>query len=431
MKLFLYKQVRTILFSVIVLVTGFCVAAMAAVVEPASEGKFRTSKGTKAEEVYDNQGRSGTAGYEYGKGFKAGPVLFRPGIEYNYTWDNNIFFAPSNRSSDFIHQVVPSVDAELPLGGGQHLLTGGYTAIMEYFQRNDDQDHIDHILTAGGNFNFVPFSLSVDDSLRKTVDRSDTEFTSRITRRENFAHALLEIPFAQFFVETEVFDLDVNYQHPEDSTFDHHDFTVYPRVGFDVAPSTQLLAEYGYKWIDYRKTDNRDGDAHQFMVGLRGALGSRTSYQVWNGIQLRTYEADFQPDFHNYVMRGALSYTLTETSSIVVKGDVSPQESTFDNQNFYVRQRLEIGWRQQIRERLFFNLREILNHHDYSRITERLGESKTRRDWVWESAVGLEYKMPNDIVSIFGEYKFSTRESNLTLLDYEDHALTGGIKAKF
>lgn len=426
------KRLMVVAFAGLLSLGLFVSNASAAVLdEPKSGGKFFQSKGTKSEEAYQEQGRAGAPVYEYGKGLKIGPALLKPSVQYNSTWDGNIFLEENARKSDYINYFEAGVDAELPLQGGQHLLTAGYEHDFEWFNRFPDQDHNDYHINGALQLNYVPFTLNVDHLFSHTVDRADTEFTNRVGRIENTSHGLLEIPFARFFLESEAFNLLVNYILPENSVFDHDDFMFYQRVGYDVGPQTQLLAEYGHKAIDYYKVTDRDGRAEQVALGLRGNLGARMVYQAWGGAQFRIYDESTRPDFNGFIARGALQYDISDKSSLILKVDRSPQESTFDGQSYYVRDRGELQWRQQVRERLFFTTRGIVNHNAYSRITVRGGDEETRRDWVHEETVGLEYLMPNELVTFFAEYKFRARESNTQPLDYDASSATAGVKARF
>ena len=406
--------------------------AFADVGETESKGKFFESKGTQAAEEYEET--AGQPVYDYGKGLQIGSVHLRPFIEYAHEWDDNVFLDETGTKSDHINRLSAGGAAELPFGGGQHLLTGSYKADIEWFQRFGAQDHNDHTVGAALDLNYVPFSLAIDDSFRRTVDRSGTEFTQRTARDENMLHALLEVPFAQFFLESEVFDFNVDFRLPEDDVFDHNDFTIFQRIGYDISPITQILGEYGYKNIQYPNTvspDDRDGHAHQAALGLRGQWTEKITYQAWGGAQFREYDLESTPEFDGFIFRGALVYNITETGVISLSGDRSPQESTFDGQRFYVRNRAEFSWRQQVAERVFFSTREVFQFNEYSRESLRGGVSQVREDIVWEAGLGLEYMMPNDIVSFFGEYKFRSRESNTVNLDYDGQSITAGVRAAF
>ncbi|GEM_PF-1086799 len=402
------------------------------VTETKSEGKFIESKGTKATEGYAET--AGQPIYDYGKGLQVGALHLKPFIDYAHEWDSNVFLDENGRRADHINRISTGAAAELPFGGGQHLLTGSYRADIEWFQRFASQNHDDHTVGAGLQLNYTSFTLAIDESFRRTVSRSGTEFTARVPRDENSVRALLEVPFARFFLESEAFDLNIDYRLPEDDVFDHHDFTIYQRVGFDITPLTQILGEYGYKNIQYSNTiapDDRDGNAHQAALGLRGQWTEKITYQAWGGAQFREYDLESRPEFEGFIFRSAVVYNITETGTISLRGDRSPQESTFDGQSFYIRNRAELAWRQQIAERLFFNTREIFQFNEYSRESLRAGVLKVREDIVWEAGVGLEYKMPNDIISIFGEYKFRSRDSNTVNLDYDAQSISAGVRAAF
>lgn len=397
--------------------------------DPVSGGKFFEGRGTKAAEDYE--GRAGGPVYEYGKGLQFGALHLIPQIAYNRVWENNVFYDENGRRDDWINRLDVGGNAELPFGGGQHLFAASYFNSNQWFETFDAQDYTGHVFGAGVELNYVPFSVSVDDHFRRTVDRSGTEFTTRVSREENTFHTLLEIPFSAFFLESEIFDLNEDFASAEDSRFDRNDFDFYQRAGFDVFANHQLLAEYNYKVISYGNVDDRDGNANQLMLGLRGNWTERISYQAWGGAQFRIYDEDIRPDFHGFVARGAVQYSISDVSSITLKGDRTPQESTFDDQSFYVRNRGELAWRQQIAERLFFLTRETLQYNTYSRRSLRAGEDRTRKDWVWQTGVGLEYFLPNNLTSFNLEYKFTGRESNTVNFDYDAQSFQVGVKQSF
>lgn len=420
-------------FCAVTVITLFLsgLVAQAAIPEPKSAGKFVNSKGTKAEESYDDQGRAGQGPYEWGKGFQVGSLILRPYVEYAGRYEDNIFFSEDDTKDDYINRLNAGVGAELPINGGQHLFTGTYREELEWFTDYSDQDHRDYTLGGALDLNFVPFSLNLEDQHQNTVDRADTEFTTRVSRQENTAHALLEIPFAQFFLETEALNFNTDYRAPENDPFDHNEFTIFQRVGLDLSPRTQVLGEYGYVNIDYDNFGDRNGDANQVMLGVRGMWGERITYQTWNGTQFRIYDNDTRPDYNGFVSRSALQYDLTETSNVVLKFVRDPQESTFDNQSFYIRNKTALDWTQQLAERIYLKTGGSASYNEYSRITVLRGQDTTRRDTVWEASVGLEYLMPNDVVSLFGGYRFRSRDSNLAGFDFDDNSIDFGARAAF
>lgn len=397
---------------------------------PMSKGKFIESKGTKAAAEFE--GRAGRPGYEYESRMQLGNVFLKPYVDYQVVWDDNIFLDAKDEDQDFINDLRAGFGADWPIGGGQHLVAASYGIHSQFFNDFQDQDHTDHNIQVGGEFNFVPFSVTVQDTFSQTVSRADTEFTSRVKRDQNALDALLEIPFTQFFLETEVVDFDVDFRRPEDSTFDRHLFTIYQRAGVDYSPATQLLFEYGFTDIHYREVDDREGDANQVAFGARGNWTERITYQIWGGYQAREYDSDLRPGFFDAVWRGALSYNISATGTVTLRGDRTPQESTFDGQSWYVRNRAEIDWRQQIAERWYFQTREVFSFNEYSRVTVLTGgDQKTREDAVWQAAAGIEYLMPNDIFAFLVEYRFRARDSKISTLDYDNQTLTFGVRASY
>jgi len=418
-------------FVVLSLLLSTC-TSHAFVPEPESAGKFFPGKGTTASETYESS--AGMPVYDYGKGIQWGPLHLKPELDYSYRWQDNIFYEETDEKSDYINNLKGGILAELPLSGGQHLLSAGYNFDSEWFSRFDSQNHTDHRGNIGLNLNFVPFTLDIEDAYERTESRANTEFTQRVQRDENAFHSLLEVPFASFFLENEITDFDISYDSAANAAFDHNLFTVYQRVGYDMSPNTQLLGEYAFINIAYDQETfgERDGDAHQYMLGLRGKFTERIAYQAWGGGQNRVYDDSTRPDFHGFVTRGALQWDPTETNRIILRADRTPQESTFDNQSFYTRNRLGLNWRLQIAERWFVNTQGGYAFHRYSRVTvQSTGSQVTREDNEWSAGTGLEYRMPNDIVSIVLDYRHTGRDSNIAGLSYEGNEISAGIRARF
>ena len=414
------------------LISSTCLAYIP---QPESEGKFFPGKGTKSSESYESN--AGMPIYDYAKGIQWGPLHLKPSVDYGFHWTDNVFLDEDNLKSDYVNRLYAGLDAELPLGGGQHLLSGGYRVHQEWFERFSAQNHTDHRGNVGLKLNFVRFTLDADDTYERTVSRADTEFTTRVQRDENAFRSLVEVPFASFFLENEITDFDVSYSSGANQIFDHNLFTVYQRAGYDLGPNTQVLAEYAFINIAYDADTlgNRDGDGHQYTLGIRGKFTERIAYQFWGGGQDRVYDEDTRPDFHGFIFRSAVQWDSSETNRFIVKGDRTPQESTFDNQSYYTRNRVEMSWRRQLAERWFFNSHVLAAYHEYSRITvvpvATSPQEITRRDHSWDTGFGIEYMMPNDIVSLSLDYRFSNRDSNLNGLDYAANEITAGVRAYF
>ncbi len=400
---------------------------------PKSEGKYFYGLGTKSDELYEQAAGAPIYDY-YGKGLQVGPVKLRPGAEYRLRAEDNVFYEEQGeKKSDGVHTMYGTVRGELPLGGGQHLLTAGASVLREYFMEFDATDHLDYRLNGGLKLNFVPFTLDLENVYEETESRANTEFTDRTERSENAFHSLLEVPFASFFLENEITHFDVDYGQVANTSFNHNLFTMYQRAGRELTPTTQLLVEYGFINIDYTDVDNRDGDGHQYMLGLRGNWSELIAYQAWVGAQHRIYDEDIRQDFNGIITRAAIQYDRSEISRYTLKFDRTPQESTFDGQSFYTRNRAELAWRRQIHERIYWNSVGVLASNRYSRITVRpsTSEEETRTDWLYELGTGLEYRLPNDIVSVVLDYKFAGRDSNLDGLDYEANSVSVGVRAYY
>ena len=393
--------------------------------EPQSGGTYIYAKGTKSAEDYRAQGRTGrpTTDYYYGKGIKTGALTLRPMVGYAGEFDSNVYFEDNDADEDYINRLVWGVDADVPFNyKGEHKIFAGVQNQYEWFVKEGSQDHADWLFQGGGQFNFAPFSLEIYEESKDTSERSGSELLQRVERDENFISGILTIPLSEMFIETEVNDYNIAF---EDSAFDNRDrneFAVFPRLGVNVGTRTQVLAEYGYRNLNYDE-NVFSGDANQVALGLRGfaGQGDLVSYQIWGGYEFIDYDNSSREGYNGFIVRGQAIYRLNERTKIIADGNRRAVESISSTGLYFVRNEVSLKLRQQIAERLFGSVRALGGWNQY--VT-------SRDDWYWDPGLGLEYVLPGNIVSIFAEYRFTGRESDAANSDYMRHLATLGVKAE-
>jgi len=426
-----------IVFSAFFIIVGFSIQSAWAISspEPQSGGRFFSGKGTKSSAVYSyensvddtymqkSDARSSFDEHHYGKGLNLGILHVEPSLGYTGEWDSNIFLEEKNTDGDYINRLTGGLDAYLPMLDGKYLLFAGVQSRSEWFVDHSNESHTDWSYQAGGEINFNAFQIKVDDVFKDTTDRSDSELTQRVKRYENILKGLVTVPFGRFFSETEVNDHIIHFREAGFDQFNLNAFSIYPRLGFDVGPRTQALVEYGYYHAHYENLSDRDGDAHQGQVGLRGFLGSGdlVSYQLWGGWQFRNYDNGSLAGFSSFVGHGELVYNPTELSQFILRGARRPEESLSANQTFYTRNEVSLRYRRQVAQQWFVNAQGGvgLNHYPNNRI-----------DFIWEPGAGVEYVLPGNIMALFTEYRFSQRLSDVSGSDYNRHLIDFGIKAE-
>jgi hypothetical protein len=307
------------------------------------------------------------------------------------------------------------------LQGGRHLLSGGFQSESEWFQRYNGQNHTDWSGQLASDLNFNSFSLRLYDRFDKTTSRAGTELTQRLQRKENYLTSLLTIPFADFFTEIETSDYHVSFDDPAQRLFNRNEITTYPRLGFNVGDRTQALAEAGYTHIFYPKADDNGGNAYQLSGGLRGLIGKsdRFSYQVWGGFQIRNYYSDAKNDWAGFVGRGEVIFKQSEKTQAIASIQRRPVESVSVNQSYYVQNELNLRLRQRVVENVYANAITYFQLNDYA---------SDRLDFIWQPGVMLEYVLPGKLASLFGEYRFTQRESDQSGQDYNRQIANFGVR---
>src|SRR2546428_2943414 len=83
--------------------------------------------------------------------FSVGPLLLRPQLAVNETYDSNVFYDKSNEVGDAITHVVPGVN--LFLGKRElNFVSLSYTFDQAFYAQRRDLDNENHILTLSGQW---------------------------------------------------------------------------------------------------------------------------------------------------------------------------------------------------------------------------------------------------------------------------------------
>lgn len=398
-----------------------------------SGGQYFPGKGTRAaqdvlidESTDYSYAKSEDGPFDYqrdAKGVRLGIAEIRPSLAYVGEYDSNIFLTEDDREDDYISRLLGGVDVYVPMQDKKYVVMGGVHNETEFFADHSGENHTDWTYQLAGEANFNNANIAVYEEFKDTSERSDSELTQRVQRYQNSLGGILTVPFGEFFSETEVSDFILNFTDSANfNRFDRHEFSVYPRLGMNVGKKTQALVEYGYTHISYDEQDDRDGNAHQALAGVRGLLGDGDliSYQLWGGWQFRYYDGSGLDDFNNFVAHGQMVYKASEITKIILEGIRRPEESMENGQTFYTRNELGLRVKRQIAEDWFASARfgTGFNHYNNDRL-----------DFIWEPGVGLEYVLPGKILSLFTEYKFTGRNSDDSTRDYGRHIANFGVKA--
>jgi hypothetical protein len=394
--------------------------------EPKSGGRFFHAKGTRSADEYEYMGRTGTRQFEnyyygrpeYGDGVRYEALHLKPYASYTGEYDSNVFLTDDNTEGDYISRLNWGLDAEVPMQEGKYLIGGGVHSESEWFAEHGGENNTDWIYQGEAEANFNHFSIEVFEEFRDNSSRAGNELTEREERAENYLNGLITIPFAEFFLETEVSHYHLEFDDAARQFFDRQEFRTIPRIGFNVGDRTQVLAEYDLTFINYDAGD-RDGTAHQGSLGARGFLGDGdlVSYQVWAGWQFRNYDSG--DDFNGFTFRSDVEYRRSEVSRFFFEANRLPVESVSVSNSFIVRHEIAGGWRRQLSERLRGELRGGVGFYDYA------GD---RFDFFWEPGVRVDYRLPGDFASLFAEYRFTARHSDAANQDYLRHIANGGIR---
>jgi Putative beta-barrel porin 2 len=362
---------------------------------------------------------------EWVPGLKLSPFLSER-VEYN----SNVFQTPNHAQDDVIFKTIPGFVVDYTFG--KHSVSAGYRAEILNYVSLTDQDTVHHIMAFQLRLDFPRWLLTLNDEFTRTSDPPNSELTGPILSTTNVL-----TPAAEFRV-TPRFSTGVSYSWTHvrfddpsiGDLIDRDEHAVAGSVYWKFVPKGDIGLTYRYDQTNFTEATDRDYHSHEGRLGLRGDLTAKLSSTLYVGYLWRIAEHSDQVGWNGATFGGDLTYRPTERTTITLKAERKPQESTFLTDPFYVTTDATLLAQYQLLPKLSIGGSIGGGINDYA--TKQTVGSMT--DWRRDSFLSVGAQADYTIqpwLRVGLEYLFTRRDSNFNTFDFFEHLVTGRVTLQF
>jgi len=346
--------------------------------------------------------------------------------------ETNIFLRPSDRKTDGISLINPSVGFELPLRN--NMISADYDAGIFLYNQYSSQNHADHRMRALAEFNLSRFKIKVSEIGRIYTDRSADEISNRIKRGTNDLRAGIEGQF-------EKFGFDVGFSNKFDGYDsqvsiirtliykDKNRFTnaIDATLSYRFRPKTLALVENDTGYLDYyHSPDVPNSFYNETLIGIRGEWFHRMNLNFKIGLRYQAYESSDIISDKRYigpVFRGGFDYSVTDDDLIVFTLKRANYESTYQYINYYDANLVGLDYRHNFNDKIYGTLFGSYQLNLYPGETIENGETAKRYDNYLGGGASLRYDI-RKWLSAEARYEYKQRICKFDVFDYVDHVVT-------
>lgn len=287
--------------------------------------------------------------------FRVGSFIVAPRIDFRATYNDNIFATESDKESDFITTIAPSVTVSTDWT--RHGLSFSAQAADRRYADNEGEDATSYgadlegvldVTEQSRLFGGIAFERRFEE--RGAPDEQDTAEPTEITALALSVGGLQEFGRFSVRVNGAIDNIDYGNVRAADGSFidnDARDYTRYAvatRVGYTVLPGVRPFVEAAYDVRRHDDASSRDSDGYRARVGTTldftgvtpGSPGNFTG-EVFLGFFKQRYDDPELRDPSGLDLGGAVLWNVTGLTSIRLLAERSVAESRREDISSYVR----------------------------------------------------------------------------------------------
>jgi hypothetical protein len=364
----------------------------------------------------------------WAKEMRLGPIRFKPSIKIQGEYDDNIFLEATDKKSDFITTIAPTINFDLPFGDYRASLAYALNAVN--FANYPRQNSYNHEVIAFLGINFTNFKFTAENDFQDTKEIADTELSRRIHRSRNDVRANASTDLHRINLDLGFRNIFDDYRESAWQNEDRYENIFALKTSYRVFPKTSLFLEYNLGGVRYYTSDNPNADYHQGFIGIEGMLTARSLAEIKVGYQARKYKRSGVADFYGLVTTVGITEKFTARDIGKLAFLRSAVESTYGINNYYEANRLVAEYGHDFTERLSASLTSAYQFNRYPKETIEEGETKKRKDTLWMAGILLNYKLRKWVSFEIG-YKYDGKNSNFGVFDYGDNISTLSVTVGF
>lgn len=363
-----------------------------------------------------------------------GRLELHPFISLKQSYESNIFLEPAGEEDeDFITNLTIGVQARMPVIPQREedfiLQASYYMSVIEFWD-HDEPSRVDHLANGLLDFKFAnDLRLKIGDDFLMTADPPNSERTTLDKRYRNIFNSSLSYDREKIMVQGG-YRLTRDDYNDIDS-LDKTDNMFTAAFFYQIYPKTSVFTEYNYGTILYdTNLTNSDSEYNQIRIGVTGNLRSKLTGTVKAGYRDVAYEESGKNDFSSLTLFGDINYAVKERTGINLYALRTSLESSYSTNSYFETNKIGFKIDHQFSERLWFDGGSFIQWNRYPAETTEGTETQKRRDTLWDFDAVAKYEI-REWWFINGGYEFNLRESNFSVLDYDDHKISAQMTVAF
>jgi hypothetical protein len=372
-------------------------------------------------------------------GMRAGAFLIYPELEVDVGYDSNVFARNNDVEDDFLTTVAPRLTAASQWSRHSLQLEAGAEAAL--YKDHTENDYQDFDIGGEGQLDItrqdaltsnLGFARGHDD--RDDPDDAGDEDQDITQYWQSNAGLGYRHDFNRVYTAVRGEFARQDYEDEGDVNNDDRDYNRYTtglRVGYRISPRFDVFTDGAYRWVKYDETpndagDDRNNDGYVLRVGTGIDITSILFGEVSVGYAAVNYDDDDLEDVSTPTGGGRLTWNVTPLTSLIFDVTGQVRETTVTNdEGDQASGRLHTNASVNVWHELLRNV--LLN--GYAQYIRDDFEGIARTDDTYRLGGGVRYLL-NRNFSLNGGYTFSTRDSDVSNVEYDRHQILFGIAAR-
>jgi hypothetical protein len=368
-------------------------------------------------------------------GIRAGSFFFYPSVGLQGLYDSNIF-ATDDEEDDFASILTPRIQVKSNFS--RHSLAFDVGGESAFYLDENDNNYNDVYARGAGQLeitrnNLLNGNIAVS-RLHEDRDSPDESGADEITEYQNH---LLGLSYRRNFAR--VFGIlggelrRFDFEDTDDINNDDRDRSQYlarARVGYEVSPRLDGFVE---GTVDARRYDetpddigrDRDSEGYSLRAGADIDISGIVFGELSAGYSRRKYEDDELDTVNGLSFGGAMTWNVTQLTSVVFEALGELQETTVNFEGEEATANFQKSFSVDVTHEL---LRNVLLNANAAYIRDDF-EGTDRADDSLLLGTGVSYLL-NRNLSLDATYSFRTRDSDSDEAEYTRNIIRLGLTAK-
>jgi hypothetical protein len=373
-------------------------------------------------------------------GVLVGPLRLRPHMGVAQMYTDNVFRTNSNRTSDFVTNLAPGIQAQLPFAGF-HSLIVDYRTNIQYYSRTPSNDVQDQTASGVLKFDF-PGGLKIDlqgehklghDPRGSALDNVTAQGleVNKWTAKSFTGQA--EYTGAQSSVRLNMQTLRWDYLNnglgPSRDRLINNVVLAFSR---NVTGKTALLASVGALQSIYDQNKNLDNVIYTFSGGGKWNVSELTSGEIMAGYQYVQFSrasvnqppplSQFSRDSDStssFYFLGRLNWQATPLLKITLQPYRTIQQIVTTGSLFFTVTGVNLTARHELTDSMALNLNLGFEQNDFQQSSSSGAISGSQRtDDLKNIAIGVDYRAVRWL-GLGAQYIFEDRQSTQSQFTYQ------------